>query len=442
VRRAWLLAGLLLLGCRTTEATGPALSPREQALLLLQRGDAAGAVPLLTELARQRPEDLDLARLLAEAHVKAGSTAPFLAQLALRDDATSHYQRGLVLFSRSADAGDEAITQFRAAAAQAPTRGEFHYRLGVALLESERYPDALASLEKAVALEPAHSGWFLPLAKARYRAGDAHGAVEAVRTVVFGQPSPAEAKLAHALMEQLADPFAGFPRAARPQLEQALQWLEVADVPQQAMLPLEEILKDYPDLAVAHALLGLAYARVDDAGRAVDEFKRAIELAPDDGKTHLYLAELYFARQRPKNAEEHFERAVALNPTLEDGWARLGDLALERQDYALARRDYAITSALAPDSLPARGKLAMVYQLEGDWPRADHELRIANQQAPDNLEFMLRLGLLHAERAMKARTTDEKKTASTEASIWLQKVLDQQPENALASRALERVKQP
>ncbi|MFY0576011.1 hypothetical protein ACN28S_18090 [Cystobacter fuscus] len=44
---------------------------------------------------------------------------------------------------------------------------------------------------------------------------------------------------------------------------------------------------------MVHALMGLAWQRLDDAGRAVEEFKRAIELAPADGKNHFYLGELY-----------------------------------------------------------------------------------------------------------------------------------------------------
>src|SRR6185295_13058688 len=157
-------------------------------------------------------------------------------------------------------------------------------------------------------------------------------AVAALALVVQGSPTPAEVKVARALMDQIADPFAAFPQAARPTLEQGIQWLQVADVPQQAIVSFEEILHDYPDIAVVHALLGLAYQRIDDAGRAVDELKRAIELQPDDGKAHQYLGELYLSHQRPKQAREELERAIKLNPMLDIAYYRLGDLALERRD--------------------------------------------------------------------------------------------------------------
>jgi tetratricopeptide (TPR) repeat protein len=124
---------------------------------------------------------------------------------------------------------------------------------------------------------------------------------------------------------------------------------------------------------------------------------------------------------------------------LGEAWFRLGDFALERQDLSTARRHFIVASRLAPESSPAHGKLALVYQLDGDWPAADRELRAVVDKEPENLEFVLRLGLLHAEHAFKARSAKERTDATTEATKWLDKVLEAQPENALASRALEKL---
>ena len=434
------LAALALWGCVTTGGASAPLTPREEAQVLLQRGEGAKALPLLVELQKKAPADLSLARMVAEAHVKAGSAEAFLASLAAKDTAISHYQQGLVRFARASDASAPAIADFRRAAALDPAEPEYRYRLGVALLESEQYEPARIELEAAVKQASDRPSWYLPLAKVRYRTGDNKGATEAIRTVVTGGPTPADVHMARALMDQISDPFAGFPRSARAQLEQAIQWLEVADVPQQAIVQLEELLRDHPDEAALHALLGLSWARLDDAGRAVEELKRAIELAPDDGKNHLYLAQLYEARQRPKNAEEHYQKALERNPVLDEAWLKLGDVALDRQDFVTARTYFEVASRLLPESAAAHGKLALVYQLDGNWPAADKELRVVLDKDPENLEFILRLGVLHTERFAKARSPTEKDQASAEATKWLQKVLEAQPENAIASRALERLK--
>jgi len=260
--------------------------------------------------------------------------------------------------------------------------------------------------------------------------------------VVTGECTVQEAATARALMDEIADPFAGFPKSARPKLDQALGWMQVADIPQQAITELEDIAREFPDLGVVHALLGLAAARVDDAGRAIEELKRAIELSPDDGKAYLYLADLYTARQRASQAKELYEKALEKNPTLDEAWFKLGDAALDRQELEKARTAFRTAARLRPDNWASRGKLALVYQLESNWPAADRELKAELEQRPDNLEATLRLGLLHTEKYLKVKTAAEKQAAQTEAAKWLEQVLETQPENALASRALERVKQP
>jgi tetratricopeptide (TPR) repeat protein len=437
MRRLVAVLALAAAACATSDARR--LTPREQAAVLMQKGDAKSAVPLLEDLHARSSDDLALARALAEAHVRAGSAPLLLERLHGTDTAVSHYMQGLVLFATSADATTGALAQFERAVELDPLRGELHHRLGLALLESEQYDRALEPLSRALELEPHETSWQLPMAKVLYRSGDTQGAVKALAKVMSGNPTQTDVKVARALMDQIADPFAGFPQAAKGTLEQGIQWLQVADVPQQAIVAFEEILHDHPDLAVVHALLGLAYQRIDDAGRAVDELKRAIELEPKDGKSHLYLGELYLSHQRPKQAQSELEKALELNPLLDDAYARLGDLALDRRDHVTARRHFKALAALAPDSPAARGKLALVHQLEGDWPAADRELHAVVDKDPENVEFILRLGVLHTERFTRAKTPDERQKASQGAARWLQKVLEKQPDNALASRALETV---
>ena len=449
--RPWIRAAVLgvglLTGCSTTSSNSAKARPTDplsQARAYLDEHQPTKALGLLTDLHRQTPDNLDVARSLTEAYVKAGQTDAWIAELQKRiaagERAVDQYMLGLALFSRARDAGAPSVAAFERAATLAPDTAEFHYRLGLAQLESEQYTEALGPLRRATALEPARTAWRLPLAKALHRTGDAPRAVEALGTVVRGQPTPAEVSTARALMEQIADPFSGFPKAAEAKLEEGMRYLKDLDAPQHAILAFEEILLDYPDVAVVHALLGLAYQRLDDAGRAVDEFKQAIERAPRDGKNHFYLGELYLARQRPDAARVSFEKAVALHPLLETAWFHLGDIHLERRDLTAARESFTVATALAPEAVAMRGKLALVYQLEGDFAAAERELRRVVEKDPENMEFSLRLGLLYTEQAMKASRPEARKTAASEAERWLMKVLETQPENAVASRALQQLK--
>ena len=435
----------LLPGCRHT-AAGPALDARAQARAYLAQNQPERALPLLEAEAARAPEDLDVARTLTEAQVKAGRTDAWIAELRRRNTlgerAVNHYMLGLAYFSRASDAGAPTVAAFERARELKPDEPEFHYRLGVALLESEQYEAAVGPLRRAAELAPERAGIRLPLAKALHRTGDSAGAVKALGVLVARQPSPPEVAVARALMDQIADPFARFPKAAESKLEEGLRYLQEVDAPNPAILAFEEILQDYPDLAVVHALLGLAWQRLDDAGRAVEEFKRAIELAPSDGKNQFYLGELYLSRQRPEAARPYLEKAVELNPLLDLAWLRLGDLALERKDLPAAGEAFRIVTSLQPDAEVPRGKLALVLQLEGDWAGAERELTRVMDRDPENVEFALRLGLLLGEQARQSSRPEVRREASRKAERWLLQVLEAQPENAVASRALQQLKQP
>jgi tetratricopeptide (TPR) repeat protein len=425
---------LLLASC--PKALRP-LSPLEQAESHLHQGESAKAIPILESLYRADPGDLGVGRLLAQAHVKNGTPDTLLRQLSAPKTAAEHYLRGLLLFSRAADATGPAIEAFSKAVALQPEIAEFHYRLGLALLEGERYEDALASLAIAVERSPNQRAWALPMAKALHRSGQQDKAVAAIRSVVMGSPSPSEIATARALMENIADPFGRLPQAARPSFEQGLNELYQKDQPQAAIVSFESVAREYPDLGVVHTLLGLSYQRLGDAGRALDELKRAIELSPADGKNHLYLAGLYLSHQRPDAARTHLLKALERNPLLDDAYAQLGDLELERRDLEGAEKVFRTLVTIAPSSLVARGKLALVYQQQGDWPAAENQLRAALEKDPENIEFVLRMGVLHTERFQKARSPQEKQAASEVARVWLKKVLDAQPQNTIASRALQ-----
>ncbi|MGZ3461164.1 MAG: tetratricopeptide repeat protein [Archangium sp.] len=446
---AWTGAAVLGLGLVTGcghGAAGRPLDARAQAREYLAKNEPERALPLLEAEYARTPEDLELARTLTEAQVKAGHTDAWIAELRRRnaraERAVNHYMLGLAYFSRASDAGAPAVAAFERALALKPDEPELHYRLGLARLESEQYAAAVGALRRAAELAPERASLRLPLAKALHRTGDMAGAVAALGALVRMNPSPSEVATARALMNQLADPFARFPKAAEPKLEEGLRYLQELDAPHPAIVAFEEILRDYPDLAVVHALLGLAWQRLDDAGRAVEELKRAIELAPEDGKNHFYLGELYLSRQRPEAAKPYLEKAVELNPLLDMAWFRLGDIHLERKDLKAAGEAFRVLTWLEPDAVPPRGKLALVLQWEGDWAGAERELTRVVEKDPENLEFTLRLGLLFGEQARQSSRPEERREAAGKAEHWLRKVLEAQPENVVASKALQQLEGP
>jgi tetratricopeptide (TPR) repeat protein len=433
---------MALTACRTSRTAVP-LTPREAIQRHLARGESKQAVELLEKLHAEAPTDFEVARELVEAHVRGRSLPVFIARMEalVREQPTAirHFMLGLGYFAQPAQAQGPALIQLKAAQALAPESGEVQLRLGLALLESEQYAHAVPALEQATMLLPQRGSIQLPLAKALNGSGNYTGAVAALRRLLEGTPTRAELETGRALMENLSSSFANVPEAARLRLDQSIRWLQEMDVPQEAIVGLEALLREFPHLPLLHTLLGLAYQRLDDAGRALDEFKRAAELAPLDGKNPYYMGELYLSKQRPDAARDAFARALELNPFLDGAYFRLGDLALERRELEKAKALFHKLTLLQPEAAPPRGKLALVLQQQGNYDGADRELRIIQSQRPDDPEFLLRLGVLHTERWTRASHAQEKATAAQHAERWLRATLRVQPDNVLASRALEQI---
>ncbi|MCL2012040.1 MAG: tetratricopeptide repeat protein [Cystobacterineae bacterium] len=426
-----------LLACHTTSAHVPK-SEFQQASEALQAKKPKEALPILERLFQKDSSQLEVARALAEAHVQLGQSQTLLARLQNDVRPVAFYMRGLLFYSHPSTAENEALAAFQQAIAAQPAEPEFHYRLGLALLELERDAQALAVLQTAIGLAPEKTSWQLPLAKALFRLGKNEMALTALGNSLDNALSPAELQTAKTLMNALIGADEHLPAPAQQALDEAIHWLNVADVPQQAVTLLEGILLDFPDLATAHALLGLAYQRLDDAGRATEEFKKAISLAPNNGLNHFYLAELYASKRRPQEAKKEYEQAIKKNPFLDNAYLKLGEMATQQANWPLARQYF--QTAVYLGNTQARLSLALCFQAENNWSAAETEFLLLLNQMPNNLELQLRAGAFYVDYFLAASSSEEKTQLRKKALPLLDKVLEAQPENALASRAKAMLK--
>ena len=130
----------------------------------------------------------------------------------------------------------DALECFRRAEALGETGFDAHFGLGSALLDTDREADAIAELERAVALEPRHAGALHNLGKARYGLGLVDEAVagfraalaasddalhrRALATVIPGSPSATHADVLAARREfaerDLPPPRFRFPAERTP----------------------------------------------------------------------------------------------------------------------------------------------------------------------------------------------------------------------------------
>ena len=163
-------------------------------------------------------------------------------------------------------------------------------------------------------------------------------------------------------------------------------------------------------------MLGNEYYRRRQFARAIEQFKRALELKPDYDLVVINMANAYRALGRdqeamvgyrrfmeldPKNAQIRYEaaqilidggkldearqeltQALALEPKLAAARNALGVLALRRGDLAGAEREIRAAIDEKPDVRLAHYNLALLAEQRGDLPRAIAEYQQGDRAAP------------------------------------------------------------
>lgn len=120
-----------------------------------------------------------------------------------------------------------------------------------------------------------------------------------------------------------------------------------------------------PGSPVAHLNLGAGYARRGDAPRAIDAYRRALELAPDYRLAYFNLGTLYQGRGDYARAREALEAAVRLDPgapeplaVLASIYGALGDAARADETLVRAVKAVEVTAASSPARLAVADALA------------------------------------------------------------------------------------
>jgi len=155
--------------------------------------------------------------------------------------------------------------------------------------------------------------------------------------------------------------------------QEAFDAKRFADVPP----PLTRYLKDDPDHAGAHALLGHAYYELNEPGKA----------------------------------REQLARAVALGRLTSDVLGRLAQIALEEEALPAALNSLRVASLLAPDDSSVQLAAASAAEASGLWKEAESGYREVIEDHPADADVRLRLGNLFLKSGQPRKALPELLTA-------------------------------
>ncbi|MGA3026431.1 MAG: tetratricopeptide repeat protein [Bryobacteraceae bacterium] len=186
---------------------------------------------------------------------------------------------------------EEAMTSYQKARETDPECAEAYSRIGALLVQSGKLDEAIAPLEKAVALNPDDA-----LAR-----DDLAGAL----ALSNGRTAEAIAFCENALQRSPEDV------ALHVNLAIALNRAGKLD---ESIGHLQKAAQLRPDDATVQGNLGAALLGKGSADEAIPHLEKALELAPASAEAHYKVGELCYSRGKPAQALVHWRKALTIDP--------------------------------------------------------------------------------------------------------------------------------
>ena len=161
------------------------------------------------------------------------------------------------------------------------------------------------------------------------------------------------------------------------------------------------MLRDSPNSAYAHSILGGHYYEARDLERAIVHHKRAFELKPEFSESLLNLASAEEEAGHADSAFAHVRLLLKLRPRYAAVWYALGNLHVraDQPDSAIAAYERAIR--VQPDFPHAENNLGVVLERMGRTEDAIAHYRRATKLMPGYRDAANNLARLEAARSVK-----------------------------------------
>jgi tetratricopeptide (TPR) repeat protein len=281
-------------------------------------------------------------------------------------EAAQHMQAGIAADKQHQF--DVAITEFRKVTELEPTYADGFVSLGQAYMEKHDFASAILPLKRALEVDsdltPAHQllgyallaqGYAAQAIPHLQRVDDKTGL--GIAQIQTGQLPEAVASLQAAL-------------ATRPNDPDLLYYLGRASglLSKQSI---DTLLAAYPDSPRAHQAMAENYFVLRQMPEAEKEYREALRLRPDVPEVHLELGEVYAGAFQWAKAEEEFRVQTKLQPGNAEAAYRLGTALLEQGKAREARAELLRADKLLPDMPETLYSMGKAASLDGDGAAAE-----------------------------------------------------------------------
>jgi serine/threonine-protein kinase len=269
-----------------------------------------------------------------------------------------------------------------------------HITMGLIQTAAGEHPQAIASFERALKLEPGSADAVRELANAYDAAGRTPEAEATYRRAIQMRPD------SWAAYKDL-----GLFYNAHGRIGEALPWLQ-------------GVVELTPDNYAGYANIGAIYLRLGRYVQAAAMLERSLALNPNS-QSYSNLGTVYYFQERYREAAAMYLKAVELTPTDDRTWGNLGDayrwVPGKAEESARAFRQAAAQAekqvAASPRDADLRSRLAMYRISVGEGDAAQAQIAEAVKLAPQNGQVLYRAALVYEQSGMRARALETLRAA-------------------------------
>lgn len=162
-----------------------------------------------------------------------------------------------------------------------------------------------------------------------------------------------------------------------------------------------------PDSPTLYHLLGQYWMAVRENAKAVEAYKKAIDLDPNLFPAYISLGELYQRGGQLEDAEREYQSALEKNPSLGQAHMLLGMIEENRKSYDKAKAHYEQALAVMPRLAPAANNLAwLLIEHGGNSDIALAHAQKAREIRPDDPTIADTLGWIYYKKNVPLRATN------------------------------------
>jgi len=290
-----------------------------------------------------------------------------------------------------------SISKYQSILAIAPRLGPAYNNLGALYLRQHQYTKAIAILKQGLEVDRSMYSATILLGVAYYEEGDYKDARQPLETAVRANPKDnnAELYLAKDLikLEDFGPAATHLQELTKREPNNQEIWYILGNVYiQLSEAALAKVDAIDPNSVLSHEIRGDVMASMKNFDGALVEYKKAVEIGPQETGTHYKLGNAYWQLDAWADATEQFQAELANDPGNCNARWKLGDILLEqhvRPEEALDDINQALqTCPYLTDVLPDRATaLIRLNRYEDAVP--DLKTAIKGNPNQPRLHFML-----------------------------------------------------